>query len=282
MNRCKFCGEVLEGSVAFCSNCGKSTSKTPSKRFLKKQEKEKNFKVNNDARLYRVSYKIFGFLFLLAGLVATVFYLPYFLELAFSEKVVTKYMEIINKAGGILDKVYEWLPFTEIGELNLVFIVSAVALVLSIFSLFTKKFSGGALLYKLSAIFGLIFFMIVSMVSGIVPFTVPESFLELIVENEKIITIVGASLAGGFFLLGIIFSFKFKNPYRPTFYQVHKALYWLLFAIVELLFVLELDLSFDLEKCLSYILTLMPVYILISSILLFIGAKYRGNIERLK
>ena len=44
MERCKYCGEVLEYGAQFCHACGKTTKKEPSKRFLKKKAKEENKK----------------------------------------------------------------------------------------------------------------------------------------------------------------------------------------------------------------------------------------------
>ena len=210
MNRCKFCGAVLEGQINYCPNCGKNVNKTPSKRFLKKQEKAKNFKVNYDACLYRRSYKVFSILFLIIGIISTLFYLDKFLELAL-EKVewAANYRDAINNVFNIYDRVNEWVPFDTVEKLSFVFLVPAVCLLLSIISLFTKKFSWGALFYKLSAIFGSVFFIVMLLVEGIVPFAVSEDIVKLIVENEKIITIVGASLAGAFFVLGILFSFHF-------------------------------------------------------------------------
>ncbi len=291
MERCKFCGEVLETDYKFCPYCGKDVTKAPSKRQLKKQEKEKNFVVNNDARLYRVSYRIFGTLFFIVGLLAIALYGQWFLAVALEKaEWATKFTDVINKAGNISTKMEKWVPFliTIDKEFTFVFIVSACALLLSIFSLFTKKSSFGAVCYKLSAIFGTIFFIVTLMITQFVPFEVPASVLEFILENEKMIIYIGSGLALGFFVLGLLGSFNVKNPYRPTLFQGFKALYWGAIAATFLidLLVAELDLNVKIleitEKVYNYAFTLMPAYIFVSSLLMFIGAKYRGNIERLK
>lgn len=282
MNKCKFCGEVLEGEVNYCHNCGKSTKKTPSKRYLKKQEKAKNAKVNYDARLYRVSYKLFSGLFILVGLIACVFYAHYFLSGALENLELTAdYINIINK-GDIHTKVNDFLPFIEISKLNFVFLVVCISLVLSVFSLFTKKFSWGSLFYKLSAISGLVFFFIAFvLVWEMVPFAVPENLITLLNDNSEMITYVAAGLSLGFLVLGILFSFHFSNPYRPTLYQAHKAIYWGIFTLIQLAYILEIE-FINIDKIYAYAYFLMPAYILISGILLLIGKKYRGNIEKLK
>lgn len=291
MEKCKFCGEVLETDFKYCPYCGKDVTKQPSKKFLKKQEKEKNFVVNNDARLYRVSYRLFGTLFLIVGLLAIALYGQWFLAMGLEKlEWATNFTDVVNKVGNISDKMETWVPFmiTIDKEFTFIFIVAACAIVLSIFSLFTKKFSWGAFFYKMSAIFGVIFFIITLMVMGIVPFEVPESILEFIVENMKMITYIGSGITLFFFVLGLLCSFNVKNPYRPTLYQGFKALYWGTMSATFLIEALAEDITISTKileissDVYTYALTLMPAYIFVCSLLLFIGAKYRGNIERLK
>ncbi len=293
MERCKFCSEVLESDFKYCPYCGKDVNKKPSKKFLKKQEKEKNFVVNNDARLYRVSYRIFGVLFFIVGLLAMALYGQYFLGFALEKpEWATKLTDIVNKAGKISDRMNKWVPYEIVmadcleKEYTFVLIICACALVLTLLSLFTRKFSWGAFFYKLSALFGTLYFAVRYI--GTVPFEVPEAILKFIEENYKMLTYIGAGASVGFFVLGLLFSFSIRNPYRPTLYQGFKALYWGTLSAVALIGVLseKLELSEKIMetvgKVSTYTLTLMPAYIFVGALLLFIGAKYRGKIERLK
>ena len=280
MKRCNFCGEVLEGSIKYCPSCGKNVNAKPSKRYLKKQEKKN--KVNYDARLYRLSYAIFAGIFILVGLVSAFFYAHYFLTEAFGEEVAYDYFNAVN-FGDIWFKVNELLPFlNEKGEISFVFIIAVVSLSFSLISLFTKRFSWGAFFYKLSAIFGILSFICYLMIYEHVPFNLSDDFVGKLYDNQKNIIITGAALSGTAYVLGIVFSFHFSNPYRPTLYQWHKALYWCYLITIKLLYVMDIDLGINLELYFIYGVYLMPAFIFIGGILLLVGKKYRGNINKLK
>ena len=278
MERCKFCGEVLEYNSQYCPVCGKSTKKEPSKRFLKKKAKEDAFEVNYDARLYRVSYRVFGVIFLLLSLIAFAFYGQYLFIALGKLDIAQKFVDGVDKVFGINTKVNKALPFVVVGQSKVSFLLVfyGVALLLSICSLFTKKRASlGATMYKLSAIIS-IAYMIFNML--LLSFLSNVNITEMV---EKIVTYVCAGLSLLFFIIGFIASFNFKNPYRATWYQGFKALCFMILTVLNALTILlnnPPEILFDVIK---YVMYNPPIYTFIASTLLFIGSKYRGNIEKL-
>lgn len=278
MERCKFCGEVLEYNSQYCPVCGKSTKKEPSKRFLKKKAKEDAFEVNYDARLYRVSYRVFGVIFLLLSLITFAFYGQYLFVALGKLDIAQKFIDGVDKVFGINTKVNKALPFIVVGQSKVSFLLVfyGVALLLSICSLFTKKRASlGATTYKLSAIIS-IGYMIFNML--LLSFLSNVNITEMV---EKIVTYVCAGLSLLFFIIGFIASFNFKNPYRATWYQGFKALCFMILTVLSALAILLNDQPEILSDVMKYVMYNPPIYTFIASILLFIGSKYRGNIEKL-
>lgn len=271
LTRCKFCREVLEYDTKFCPNCGKNTSKTPSKKFLKERDKRDAFQVNNDAKLYRVSYKIFAVIFLILSLVSFAFYGQYLFKSFGNEDLAIEFVSVVDKAFGINTTINDILPYNQ-GALSFFFVICAGALVLTFFSLFTKKrASKSATFYKLATLIGLLF---------IVAEHVLKEFLKLEFVESDIFNYVRYGVAGlslVFFVLAFIFGFWFKNPYRATLYQGLKTIFFCgITWLTVLVSLLKLDASF-----INYIVYNVPAYLFVASMLLFIGAKYRGDISRL-
>ncbi len=267
MDRCKFCGEVLEYNSKFCPVCGKDTSKEPSERFLKKKEKKDAFKVNHDARNFKISNIIFGCLFITLPLILMIFYGQYVFKGFGLDNVANNYEKAINKVFEINKTVNEILPYENLSggvAVSFLLIFYFAAMALTIGSLFTKKTSLGAIMYKSSALLSLLFLVFVQVMKCFAPTTDLSSVMDILCY-----VIGGISLLA--FLIGFICAFNFKNPYRATWYQGVKALFVSLTVLLGAF-------STDLQAILT---GSVLVYTFVAGILLFIGIKYRGDIKRL-
>ena len=232
------------------------------------------------------THRLFGTLFLIASLLLFAFYGQYFFVAINQGDLAVKFIDAVDKVFGINTQVNNFLPYAVVGEAKVSFLLAfyGLAFVFSFFSLFTKKRASlGATMYKLSAIFAvayLIFYMLIL------------SFLQDLTMSEMVFKIITYSCAGLsliFFIVGFIASFNFKNPYRATWYQGFKALYFMVMIMLNALPILMVDVPaianvIKLElitDILTYTMFNAPIYVFVASILLFIGSKYRGNIEKL-
>jgi len=261
MERCKYCGEVLEYGAHFCPVCGKSTEKEPSKSFLKKKAKKDAFKVNYDARLDRLSYRIFAPIFLILSVVLFLFYGHYFLDVIGVDKFATK----LAKLG---KSIREAVPYSGDG-ISLLLVFYAGAILFTVVSFFTRRNSLSAIMYKCSALLSASWLLVELLIGG----SLSESAVEIICYVVAGITLVT-------FIIGFVASFNFFNPYRATWYQLFKTLFVCLLVWSAAILKLFGASKVLLDICLIVYYS-VPLYFFVASILLFIGAKYRGDIDRL-
>lgn len=308
MKRCKFCNEVIDVvGTTFCPICGNNLDAEPKKTNKKKikpvpelNREFSNEKVGSqDVRVVtgkkmeetkvksgvRKSYIFFGILALIVGalLCATSIYRVFAIweVTALFESTYEISNNLIGSALAEAAKTAEVLDAGSFLFSTVLLLFAFLSIIGTFFSFFHKKQTLSSVFAKLSAMLGLLVVLVHSYLSMFLLMTDPSLLeaLDIILEKHELITKIGAFGSLGCFVLTIIFAFVDKGKaYRATSYKGLRAFVWTAFAVLVYISmytsVKQTDLLVKVYSTLYYGL---PAFLVIGALLMFGGAKYRGE-----
>lgn len=310
MKRCKFCNEVIDVvGTSFCPICGNNLDAEPNKTSNKKikpvpelarpvdnekveqasvKEKVKVKKHKGDTKVksgVRKSYILFGIIALVFGalLCVTSIYRVFAIwevqalfdsTYEISDKLIGSALAEAAKSGDILD-VGEFLFST------VLILFALLSIIGTFFSFFHKKQTASSFFAKLSAMLGLLVVVAQAYLNLILLLADPTILeaLDIIMEKHELITQIGAFGSLGCFVLTIIFAFVDKGKaYRATSYKGLRAFIWTAFAVlVYVITYTSVKQTEILVKVYSTLYYGLPAFLVLGSLLMFGGAKYRGR-----